>query len=106
MKWLKIFPSLDEAKQKILPNQPRLLIVNEQRICLVNFNNEFFAVQDKCSHNGESLSKGKVNHLAEIICPWHNYRFSLKDGAAKDSSCPHLKTYQINADKSGFYISI
>jgi nitrite reductase/ring-hydroxylating ferredoxin subunit len=106
MEWIKIFAGVEEAKQRVQPGKPQLLIVNGQRICLVFVDDTFLAVQDACSHNGESLSKGHINYLGEIICPWHNYRFDLKSGKASDSSSPDLKTYPVKVNETGFFIGI
>lgn len=100
MEWLKIFGSEDEARTKIKEHKPQLLIVKGKRICLAMHRGEFFAVQDACSHQGESLSKGQINYLGEIICPWHNYRFQLSSGKASDSSCRDLLTYSLKSDNS------
>lgn len=106
MEWVKIFPNIDEAKRRIQPSKPQLLVVNGKRICLALIDDNFVAVQDACSHNGESLSKGHINYLGEIVCPWHNYRFDLRSGKACDSSSPDLKTYPININETGFFIGI
>lgn len=106
MEWLKIFDSEAEARSRIKEHKPQLLIVKGQRICLTLHNGEFFAVQDACTHNGDSLSKGQVNYLGEIICPWHNYRFQLSTGRACDSSCRDLATFGVKSDNSGFFIGL
>lgn len=106
MQWTKIFSSEKEARERISEGHPQLLIVGGVRICLVRYNNEFLAVQDACSHNGQSLSGGKVNHLGEIVCPWHGYRFALRDGRACDSTSRDLKTFLIRAENDGFYIAV
>ncbi len=106
MEWIKIFTNDTEARARITSGRPQLLIVSDIRICITLYNNKFYAVQDACSHNGESLSKGHVNHLGEIICPWHNYRFALNSGRACDSSSTDLKTFEIRQDETGFFIAI
>ncbi len=106
MTWIKIFNSEDEARSFLREDQPQLLILSGIRICLVIHHREFFAVQDKCTHNGESLSGGRVNYLGEIICPWHGYRFDLLSGRPCDSSCSELRTYPVKADSTGFYVGI
>jgi 3-phenylpropionate/trans-cinnamate dioxygenase ferredoxin subunit len=106
MEWIRVFSGEAEARQRILPGQPQLVILNGRRIALVLFAGTFYAVQDACTHNGESLSKGRVNHLGEIICPWHGYRFALLGGKACDSSCRDLTTYPVKADETGFYIGV
>src|SRR5262245_64643985 len=98
MEWIKIFSSATEAVNKVPPGKLQLLVIMGKRICLANHNGSFMAVQDSCSHNGESLSKGTMNYLGEVICPWHNYRFDLQSGRACDSSCPDLKTYEVKVD--------
>ena len=106
MEWLKIFENEAEARRRISEHKPQLLIVRDKRICLARHNDTFYAVQDSCTHHGESLSKGHVNHLGEIICPWHNYRFQLNTGRPTDSSCPALRTYDIKCTDSGFFIGV
>ena len=106
MEWFRIFSSVEEARMKLKGKAAQLLIINRQRICLAMHEQEFYAVQDACSHNGESLSGGQVNYIGEIICPWHNYRFDLKSGRACDSDCADLRTFPVRYDASGFFIGI
>lgn len=106
MDWYKIFPDEISALKKMQEARPQRVQIGEVMICLVLFNGKFFAVQDACTHNSESLSKGWVNHIGEIVCPWHNYRFELITGKPCDSSCADLMTYPIRIDESGFYIGI
>ena len=106
MEWIKIFSSEQEALQRIVSDKPQLLIVRGIRICLVRHDSKFSAVQDACSHNGESLSKGHINYMGEIICPWHNYCFDLKSGREIQGRSADLKLYPIKADESGFFIGL
>jgi nitrite reductase/ring-hydroxylating ferredoxin subunit len=106
MEWLKIFSGESEALQRLQNNKPQLVVANGKRICLVNHKGRFFAVQDTCTHSGESLSKGDVNYLGEIICPLHNYCFSLHTGQELSSRSRDLKTYPLKIDDSGFFIGI
>lgn len=89
-----------------MPNKPQLLVLNGQRISLVLYRDQFHAVQDACTHNGESLSKGHVNYLGELICPWHNYQFDLQTGRECQSRSRDLKTFPIKIDESGFFVGL
>lgn len=91
---------------RIQEHVPQLLIVGDKRICLALHEGKFFAVQDKCTHNGESLSKGQINYRGEIICPFHGFRFELNGGMACDSQSPDLTTYPIKSDDNGFFIGV
>jgi nitrite reductase/ring-hydroxylating ferredoxin subunit len=104
--WIKIFNSESEALQRIKPDTPQLVIIGSTRVCLVLHDGKFSAVQDACSHNGQSLSKGTVNYLGEIVCPWHGYRFELKSGKPCDSSSSDLITYSVKIDHTGFYLAV
>jgi nitrite reductase/ring-hydroxylating ferredoxin subunit len=104
--WVKIFSGEQEALQRIAPNKPQLIILDGTRICLVNHGGNFYAVQDACSHNGESLSKGSLNYLGEIICPWHNYCFNMQNGREISSRSADLHTYPIKIDEAGFFIGL
>ena len=105
MEWIKIFNSAAEAEARIKRGKPQLVVIGEIRICLARAEDSFYAVGDKCSHNGESLSKGQINFIGEIVCPWHGYRFSLKSGRCADPY-PDIPTYPIQANEEGFFIGI
>jgi 3-phenylpropionate/trans-cinnamate dioxygenase ferredoxin subunit len=87
-------------------NQPRLLLAGGKRICLVRTPERLLAVSDKCPHNGESLSKGRVNYLGEIICPWHGQRFNLVTGRESAEQSPDLETFPVRIDAEGVFLSV
>lgn len=106
MEWIRIFSNINEANQKLQDGKPQLVIIGSKRICLVRNQNNYLAVQDQCSHNGESLSKGHVNHVGEIICPWHNYCFDLRSGKELQGRSADLNTFPVKADDNGFFIGL
>jgi 3-phenylpropionate/trans-cinnamate dioxygenase ferredoxin subunit len=50
-------------------------------IVVFNVDGKFYAIEDCCSHEEESLSAGQLEGQ-EIICPRHGARFSVVTGAA------------------------
>jgi len=106
MRWVKIFTGSAEADKRLVENKPQLLIVEGKRICLVKRGTDFLAVNDRCPHNGESLSKGLVNFAGEIVCPWHGHQFNLKTGREFQERSPDVDCYPIKADEDGLYIGI
>ncbi len=93
-------------ESSLVIHQPRLLIVAGKRICLVRTNDAILAVDDKCTHNGESLSKGKVNYLGEVVCPWHGHRFDLRTGRECSEQSGDLAVYPIRVDTDGVFIGM
>jgi nitrite reductase/ring-hydroxylating ferredoxin subunit len=106
MEWIKIFPTPADARQRLTENKPQLLIVHGKRICIILREDKVFAIQDSCTHSGESLSKGDVNYLGEVVCPWHGHRFNLKTGRESSERSADLDTYPVREDDTGFYIGI
>ena len=50
-------------------------------VVIVRCGEEFYAMEDRCTHDGESFAAADVED-GEIICPRHFARFSLKTGEA------------------------
>jgi len=55
--------------------------VGRRMIAVVRSGEEFFAIEDVCTHDGAELTGGSVEG-AEIICPRHGARFCLRTGQA------------------------
>lgn len=106
MNWVKIFDSRETARSQVAIGRTRLVVVNGRKICLALVGDRLLAVQDRCSHNGESLSKGTINYLGEVICPWHGYRFNLKTGRESDERARDLETFPIREDGEGVFLGL
>jgi nitrite reductase/ring-hydroxylating ferredoxin subunit len=106
MEWVKVFPSHNMALDKLQENKPQLLIVDGKRICMVRRENHFYAVSDKCTHNGESLSKGVVNFAGEVVCPWHGHQFNIKTGREYQERSADLVIFPIREEEDGLYIGL
>jgi len=73
----------------------RLVTIRGREVVVFNVEGEFFALLDRCPHQGGSLSQGKLTGLVEarapgdirysrrgeiIRCPWHGWEFDLRTG--------------------------
>ena len=65
-----------------------------------------YAVDDKCPHNGASLSMGICNEDNEIVCPLHRYSFDLRTGRATSGGAFALTLYPIEIRNNGVYVGI
>jgi len=106
MDWIKVFENPEVARNVLVNDRPQLVIVGSKRMCLILHNDNILAIEDKCSHNGESLSKGSVNYLGEVICPWHGYRFNLNTGRESAERSHDLVTYPVKENEEGVFIGI
>lgn len=66
---------------EFLPGSCVRLNVDGVDMAVFNVDGRYYAIEDLCSHEAETLSNGAVNGL-EITCPRHEARFSLVTGEA------------------------
>ena len=106
MKWYKIFDSKEKALATVPVNTAKLLKIGERKFAIANYKNQLFITDDRCPHNGDSLSNGRINHLGEIICPWHNYQYHLQSGKEAQDRSGDLTTYVVENRDDGIYVGI
>lgn len=62
--------------------QPTRVVVDETPVLLLRAGERTYAIHDRCSHRGCSLSEGEVQG-DEIVCACHGSRFDLRDGSLR-----------------------
>ncbi len=58
-----------------------VVTVGNRSILIVNHGDEFFAIENRCSHADQQLDCGRVRY-GWIACPAHGAKFDLATGAA------------------------
>lgn len=101
---IKIFENKTQAEEEIPLGKARSMMVKGKKICVSRTSEGIFAVDDRCPHNGASLSQGYCNEKNEIICPMHRYPFDLKSGKATSGLAMNLNTYPIEISDDGYYV--
>ncbi len=76
MKWIDAGPTADLHSGEAIS-----IPVDRRMIAVVRSGDEYFAIEDVCTHDGAELTGGEVEG-AEIICPRHGARFCLRTGQA------------------------
>lgn len=59
--------------------QRRAIVVDEISMLLIRIGDEFFAIEDYCSHDGRPLNNGPIEDCS-ITCPRHGAKFDLRTG--------------------------
>ena len=67
------------AVSEIPPGGRLSILVDDLPSLLVRIGDEFFAVEDVCSHDGQPLTNGPIEGCA-IVCPRHGAKFDLRSG--------------------------
>ena len=92
----------------------KLVEVKGRPIALYNVKGEFFALYDKCPHEGGSLCRGKLTGLVEsdgpgdyklsrqgeiVRCSWHGWEFDLRTGKSWcDPRRVRVKNYAVSVE--------
>ena len=94
----------------IPPGERRVFTVNNREIAVFNIEGEFFAIYNRCPHEGAALCKGILVGLVEsdepgqyrfsrkgelLRCPWHAWEFDIRTGKSWfDPSRTKVRSYQ------------
>lgn len=74
MEYVKVAEKVDLETE----NKMRLFVQNKE-ILLTKIENNYYAIDNKCTHMGGSLYNGRLVGN-EIICPKHHTRFDARTG--------------------------
>jgi nitrite reductase/ring-hydroxylating ferredoxin subunit len=106
IRWYKIFESQLEAEERIGLLHTETVMAGGKKICIARTSAGFFAVSDRCPHNGFSLGKGWCTENNTVVCPLHRYSFDLKTGRAKTGLADYVNTYSLESRTEGFCVGI
>ena len=84
------------AKVSEFDHQPAKCVeVAGKTIALFKLGDEYFAIDDTCTHKGGSLSEGNIGG-DEIECPWHGAHFNIRSGKViLDPAKEDVSTYDV-----------
>jgi len=102
--WHKIAEHINELE--FAKNNIAVIEFENKKICIAQFNNSLFAFTHRCPHAGASLSNGFIDALGNIVCPFHAYRYDLKNGRNTSGEGYYLKTWPIQKKEDGIFIGI
>jgi 3-phenylpropionate/trans-cinnamate dioxygenase ferredoxin subunit len=57
------------------------VFVDDTPVLLIHLGEQYFAIEDVCTHDGQPLTNGCIEDGA-IVCPRHGARFDLHTGKA------------------------
>jgi nitrite reductase/ring-hydroxylating ferredoxin subunit len=96
--------------------------VKGKSIGVYNIKGEYYAILNRCPHEGAPLCKGPIcgttlpssvyeykygRHNELVRCPWHGWEFDIKTGASVFSDKVRTRTYKVQVDdgKIGIVLS-
>ena len=86
-------------KSEINPGQGKSYQFNDEKIIVCNVDGEYFAIEDRCSHDNAELVSESTTFFdgCQIQCPRHGARFNVKTGQpTRMPAVAPIKSYKIN----------
>ena len=76
--WVKVC-----ATSALLPGESKVVWDGDTAIVVVNYDGDYYAMEDRCSHEDFELSAGTYDgEEATIECVLHGAKFDVRDGRA------------------------
>jgi multimeric flavodoxin WrbA/nitrite reductase/ring-hydroxylating ferredoxin subunit len=77
----------------------------EIEIAVFNINGKYYAISNKCQHQGGPLSEGILDIEKKIVtCPWHGWKYSVIDGRAPHKGGDSVNSYEIKVVEDKLYV--
>lgn len=100
MKYVKVMSEED------LPiGKSAIISAGESEIALFNYKGKYYAVANKCPHKGSPLGEGRIEE-GIVICPNHEWRFNLENGANMQNPELFIPTYPVKVKNENIYIGL
>lgn len=64
---------------EIAENESILYDLDDEDIAVYNLDGQYFAIEDRCTHDGGDLASGWVDDGC-VVCPRHGARFDIRTG--------------------------
>ena len=74
-------------------------------IAVFHANGEFYAIDNRCLHQGGSLGGGEV-YGTRVICPWHGWEYDFSTGCNVDDASMKLTCFQVRVEGDDILLEI
>jgi len=82
------------------------VVVSEKKLCVARLGNQFFAMDDSCTHAASPLADCLLEG-DEVVCPLHGARFDVKTGTPKTLPATEaVPTHEVKLEGEDVYIKV
>jgi len=86
--------------------QGRSFFLNGESVALFHIGDEYFAIEDFCTHAGAPLGDGFIEGHT-VACSWHGAQFCLKTGhALTPPAFTGVRTYDVKVEGEQIFVSL
>jgi nitrite reductase (NADH) small subunit/3-phenylpropionate/trans-cinnamate dioxygenase ferredoxin subunit len=65
---------------------------------------QYQAIDDLCPHMGASLGSGYIDEEGVVTCPWHAWRFCVRDGKWADNPRLAVDTFEVRVQQGAIQV--
>jgi nitrite reductase/ring-hydroxylating ferredoxin subunit len=95
------------------PGSRRIVTTGGREIGVFRVDDAFYAVRNRCPHQGGPLCTGPIRHLIRangpgepevdtgvpfVVCPWHGFHYNASTGEAYATGDPRVKSYPVSVE--------
>lgn len=96
----------DEAEIPFQENGIALMEVQGKQLCIGRFADGLFAFPYKCPHAAGMLANGWIDVKGNVVCPLHQYKFSLATGRNVTGEGYYMKRWPVEKRGSEVYVGL
>lgn len=100
MKYVKVM-----AEEDLPIGKSAIISAGEDEIALFNYKGKYYALANKCPHRGSPLGEGRIEE-GIVICPNHEWRFKLENGANMQNPELFIPCYPVKVRNDNIYIGL
>ncbi len=102
--WYKIADHHNEID--FADNNLAIATAGSKKVCIGKYNDQLFAVAQKCPHAGGLMAHGYIDAQGHIVCPLHRYKFNPVNGRNVSGEGYYLKHWPVEERNDGVYVGI
>ncbi|MFG0335754.1 MAG: Rieske (2Fe-2S) protein [Maioricimonas sp. JB049] len=94
------------SRDEIPPGGRKSVIVDEIPALLLRAGDDYYCIEDVCTHDGQPLTEGPVEDKV-ITCPRHGAEFDIATGAAlRMPATEPIRTFAVEVREDGVYVAL
>jgi nitrite reductase (NADH) small subunit len=98
--WLRI-ADVEQCR----PGSACEIIAGERVIALYHVDDQFYALDGICPHQGGPLAQGKLEGCI-VTCPWHGWQYDVRTGQHQSIHSLVHRSYPVKVEGSDIYVDL
>jgi nitrite reductase/ring-hydroxylating ferredoxin subunit len=92
------------AASEVCPDAATIVKVGRYDVALFRLNEEIFAYENACPHQGGPIGEGIVE-AGTVTCPWHAWCFDVRSGMLTLGDFARLRSFRVLVDGEMVYVA-